>query len=83
LSTTDISPSGFSSGNIKTIQVGGMTCNHCKENVENSVRSAPGVEDVSIDLTTGKVKITGNSFDLEKVKSRIKSIGYKIVKEDA
>jgi uncharacterized protein len=79
MSEINISPSGFSAENIQTIQVGGMTCNHCKENVENSVKSSPGVKDVTVDLTTGKVNITGNSFDLEKIKSGIKSIGYKIV----
>jgi uncharacterized membrane protein YraQ (UPF0718 family)/copper chaperone CopZ len=51
------------------------------ENVENSIRSAQGVKDVNVDLTTGKVKITGNSFDISKIKSDIESIGYKIIKE--
>jgi uncharacterized protein len=82
MSTLSITPSGFSSEKIKTIWVGGMTCNHCKANVENSIKSSIGVKDVSVDLTTGKVNITGNSFDLEKIKSGIESIGYKIIKED-
>ncbi|MEI6048908.1 MAG: permease [Bacteroidota bacterium] len=73
--------SGFSADNFKTIHVGGMTCNHCKENVENSIKSVQGVNEVDVDLTTGKVIITGNTFDLEKIKSGIKSIGYKIIKE--
>ncbi len=74
-------PSGFSSDKIKTIKVGGMTCNHCKANVENSIRSVNGVKDVNVDLTSGKVNITGDSFDLEKIKSGIESIGYKIINE--
>lgn len=68
----------FDSERITTIFVGGMTCNHCKENVENSVRSVKGVKEVEADLTTGKVNIKGKSFDLEKIKTGIKSIGYKI-----
>jgi len=82
MSISDIPLSGFSTEKIKTINVGGMTCNHCKQNVENSVKSAQGVEDVNVDITTGKVKITGNSFDLEKIKSDIESIGYKIINEE-
>jgi uncharacterized membrane protein YraQ (UPF0718 family)/copper chaperone CopZ len=82
MSTLNITPSGFSTENIKTIWVGGMTCNHCKANVENSIKSSQGVKDVSVDLITGKVNITGNSFDLAKIKSGIESIGYKIIKED-
>jgi hypothetical protein len=78
-----VSPtSAFDPESITTIFVGGMTCNHCKENVENSIKSAKGVEEVAVDLTTGKVNIKGNSFDLQKIKSGIKSIGYKIKEED-
>lgn len=73
-------PSGFKSENIRTIQVGGMTCNHCKANVENSVKSSAGVEDVTVDLITGQVVIKGSSIDLEKIKEGIVGIGYKIIK---
>ena len=82
MSTPDITTSGFTVENIQTIHVGGMTCNHCKANVENSIKSVYGVEDVKVDLITGKVNITGNSFDLAKIKAGIESIGYKIIKED-
>jgi hypothetical protein len=72
---------GFSLENIQTLHVGGMTCNHCKENVENSVKLVSGVEEVNVDLVTGRVNITGKSLNLEKIKSGIESIGYKIIKE--
>jgi len=81
MNTKKVTPPGFSAKNIKTIKVGGMTCNHCKANVENSIKSTHGVEDVEVDLTTGKVNITGDSFDIEKIKSGIETIGYKIIKE--
>jgi uncharacterized membrane protein YraQ (UPF0718 family)/copper chaperone CopZ len=67
---------------ITTINVGGMTCNHCKENVENSIKSVQGVEEVEVDLTTGKVNIRGKSFDLQKIRTGIMGIGYKIDEED-
>ena len=66
---------------IKTLYVGGMTCNHCRENVENSVRSSSGVSEVTVDLATGRVDFTGESADVEKIKAGIESIGYKIIKE--
>ena len=72
---------GFSAENIQTIHVGGMTCNHCKANVENSVKSSEGVEEATVDLSSGTVLIKGTSFDIDKIKSGIESIGYKIVKE--
>jgi uncharacterized membrane protein YraQ (UPF0718 family)/copper chaperone CopZ len=68
----------FEADSMTTIYVGGMTCNHCKENVENSIKSAEGVEEVEVDLTTGKVNIKGKSFDLQKIRAGIKGIGYKI-----
>ncbi len=71
----------FDSDSITTIYVGGMTCNHCKENVENSIKSVKGVDDVAVDLTTGKVNIRGKSFDMHKIRTGIKSIGYKVKEE--
>jgi uncharacterized protein len=80
IKSSTITQPGFSAGNIQTLHVGGMTCNHCKANVENSVKSSEGVEEATVDLTSGTVVIKGNSFDLEKIKSGIESIGYKIIK---
>ena len=61
---------------VKTIHVGGMSCNHCRANVENSIKSVNGVEEVSVDLASGNVIISGKSVDMAKVKSGIESIGY-------
>jgi len=70
--------SGFDHNSITTIYVGGMTCNHCKENVENSIKSVKGVEEVAVDLTSGRVNIKGKSFDLQKIRTGITGIGYRI-----
>jgi copper chaperone CopZ len=72
-------PDGNNSGDVQTLHVSGMTCNHCKAAVENSVKSAKGVDDASVDLASGTVQIKGRSFDLEKIKSGIESIGYKVI----
>jgi uncharacterized protein len=71
----------FDASGIKTIHVGGMSCNHCKENVENSIKSVSGVDEVTVDLATGKVSISGKEVDLVKVKSGIESIGYTFSEE--
>jgi uncharacterized membrane protein YraQ (UPF0718 family)/copper chaperone CopZ len=80
MSSSDTIQPNRSLANIKTIKVGGMTCNHCKANVENSIKSEKGVESVNVDLITGIVEISGDSFDIERIKSGIESIGYKIIK---
>lgn len=41
--------------------VKGMACNHCKTTVEKTLLSLPGVETVTVDLTTGRVKVTGTA----------------------
>jgi uncharacterized membrane protein YraQ (UPF0718 family)/copper chaperone CopZ len=79
MSTSNNASGGFSAENIKTLWVGGMTCNHCKANVENSIKSAEGVEEVSVDLTSGKVNIRGKSVDLEKIRTGIENIGYVVL----
>ncbi len=63
------------------IIVEGMTCNHCKENVENAILSVKGVENVQVDLASGEVNIAGNSIDQKKVKNEVESVGYNILKE--
>ncbi len=60
----------------KTVKVSGMTCNHCKANVQNNLSSIEGIENIEIDLESGKVKMTGDGIDLNEVKSKVESIGY-------
>ena len=60
----------------KKIIVKGMTCNHCKQNVENSIKTMEGIDRVDVDLSTGKVIISGRQIDLDRIKSGIESIGY-------
>jgi uncharacterized protein len=68
----------FDPAKIRTIYVEGMTCNHCRANVENSVKSGKGVESVSVDLATGKVDISGSEIDLAEIRKGIESIGYSV-----
>ncbi len=61
-----------------TISVEGMTCNHCRMTVENNISAIEGVEEVTVDLQSGKVKIGGNGVNMEKVAKRVKELGYQI-----
>lgn len=58
------------------VKVSGMTCNHCKANVENNLSSIAGIDNIEIDLESGKVKMTGDDIDLSEVKTKVESIGY-------
>lgn len=58
------------------IRVEGMTCNHCRMSVEKTLMAMDGVEEVTVDLAEGVVKIKGKDIDPELVASRIKELGY-------
>lgn len=60
-----------------TIIVKGMTCNHCKANVENSITSVQGVDEVKANPETSRVIIKGDNIDLGEIKNAVEKIGYK------
>ncbi len=62
---------------FKTIIIEGMTCNHCKNSVENNLRSIYGIEQVNVDLANSRAVIKGENIDLKKIESCINSLGYK------
>ncbi|GAB4333988.1 MAG: hypothetical protein Kow00127_25290 [Bacteroidales bacterium] len=58
------------------VRVEGMTCNHCKMNVERNLSQIEGIGEVVADPDHNEVVITGDHVDLEKIKSTVESIGY-------
>ncbi|MBS0012116.1 MAG: permease [Bacteroidales bacterium] len=63
---------------IIAMNVKGMTCNHCKQNVENAASSVEGVESVNVDLAGGSLTVSGKDYDLDKIKSNIRAVGYEV-----
>ncbi len=64
---------------IKTIKVEGMTCNHCKMNVESNLEKSGLVSRAQVDLAAKTVSLEGENIELEKAKKLINSLGYKAV----
>ncbi|WP_080875796.1 copper chaperone CopZ [Oceanobacillus timonensis] len=65
----------------ETIQVQGMSCDHCVKAVEGAVGGLDGVDTVNVHLQEGNVDV---SFDNEKVKldaitEAIEDQGYDVV----
>ena len=58
-----------------TIKVEGMTCNHCKANVDSALRKL-GIDVEQIDLSSSIVKIKGSDLDEEKIAETVNSLGY-------
>jgi len=60
--------------------VEGMACAHCEKTVKDALMQWDEVEDVQIDLPSGKVTVhlTTPSFDEEKILESIKEAGYTV-----
>lgn len=67
---------------IKTINVEGMSCNHCVECIKKAAGSLNGVIEVSVDLKEGKVTLEYDPerIDLETIKDIIEDQGYNVKK---
>jgi Cu+-exporting ATPase len=61
-----------------TLDVGGMTCASCAQNVEKVVKRLEGVSSVNVNVSTGKARIEYNSsvVSVEDIRIAIENIGY-------
>jgi len=59
----------------RTFKVDGMMCNHCRANVEKTLQSLQGVEEVTVDLASGTATVKGDATD-EAIIEAIVGIGY-------
>lgn len=57
--------------------VEGMSCKNCKAHVENGIKTIHGVEEVVADHITGHVKVKGDHFNVEMIKSAVEKAGYR------
>lgn len=60
----------------KTYTVTGMTCQHCVNSVSTEVGAVTGVDSVAVDLTAGRVTVSGDGFSDEQVRAAIDEAGY-------
>lgn len=63
-----------------TLNVQGMSCDHCVNSIEGSVGKLDGVESVKVDLEDGKVNVTFHSekVDLKEITQTIEEQGYDV-----
>ena len=58
-----------------SFKIGGMNCNHCKNNVTNAIGKLSSVEKVTVDLSEGIAYVEGNPTD-EEIKAAVEAIGF-------
>ncbi|MBX3080409.1 MAG: cation-translocating P-type ATPase [Anaerolineae bacterium] len=61
----------------QTYTVRGMDCAHCAETIEKGVRKLTGVEEASVDFTTGKLRLKGDPT-MQALQERIAALGYEL-----
>jgi uncharacterized membrane protein YraQ (UPF0718 family)/copper chaperone CopZ len=64
---------------IKTIKVEGMTCNHCKANVESNLKKLAFIENAQVNLSEKTVTLEGDNIELDEIKQTVDTLGYKVV----
>lgn len=59
--------------------VNGMTCEHCERAVTAELSALPGIVDVQIDATSGRVHLSHDTpLDLDAVESAVEDAGYTV-----
>lgn len=62
------------------LNVGGMSCAHCKKAVEKALQTLDGVHSAEVNLDAGTVTINHDSgvISAEKLKNTIRDVGYDV-----
>lgn len=58
--------------------VEGMTCQHCVASVTEEVGEVSGVEQVEVDLSSGRVTVHGTGVDDGAVRAAVVEAGYTV-----
>ncbi len=60
---------------MATIQIKGMSCQHCVKSTKEALEKILGITDVEINLEKGEASFNGD-VDLENIKKAINKIGF-------
>ena len=65
---------------MATIQIKGMSCNHCVMAVTKALSGIDGISNVKVDLAKGEATFDeANPVDRNVIRERIKKAGYEVV----
>lgn len=66
-----------------TVNVSGMTCNHCVQAVKSEIGALPGVSEVSVALNPGQVSevtvVSAESLTPSAIAAAVDEAGYEVV----
>lgn len=64
---------------VLTLHITGMSCNHCRANVEQAIKAVPGVTSVEVNLADAQAIIHGNPSP-EAVRQAVENIGFGVAR---
>ena len=62
-----------------TLQVEGMSCQHCAASVSQALQAADAVERVDVELSSGRVQVWGGDLRRDRLAAVVTRAGYKVV----
>jgi copper chaperone len=64
-----------------TLNIGGMSCNHCKMKVEKALKTLDGVEEVLVNLEAGQAVVAFDSAKISEgdLKAVVGDAGYEVL----
>ena len=63
----------------RTYTVEGMSCSHCVTAVREEVSEVAGVEEVGVELSSGRLTVAGAGYSDEAVRAAVAEAGYEVV----
>ena len=63
----------------RTYTVAGMTCDHCVMSVREEVGEIAGVDQVDVELASGRLTVEGERFSDAQVATAVTEAGYEVV----
>jgi copper chaperone len=61
---------------MESINIKGMSCQHCVRSVENALAAVAGVSQVEVSLEKAQARYLGSGVDREQVRAAIRQIGF-------
>lgn len=58
------------------IKAQNIKCGGCAATIENGLKPLPGIEQVSVEIDSGLVRITGSELSEQQIRDKLSELGY-------
>ena len=61
---------------IESFSVQNVKCGGCVSNIEQGLATLPGVTQVTVDISSGKVDVNGDQLERKAISDKLAALGY-------